>query len=199
LTLLMLIAPAPAQAAEVSQFRFQGPSGSAVFFGTDPSDPCINRTIFVGVTEGREKVGSGAPLSESNLFVSLFQFNSCTGQFLDAFGFATLADEAFQVDNQLRSATLTATVELCGFGAGICVPFDINLTWTGTGVLEREKTTTHLDTPNCKFRSHFMGSFRDAVAIGSVSGFGTNFTPDPSFAAELLDVKTGRITIGCGI
>jgi hypothetical protein len=105
--------------------------------------------------------------------------------------------EALQVDKKLNSATLNTTIEVCDFVSGTCFPVAINLTWSGTGSLRNEKGKFQSDNGSCKFRSDFNGSFRDAVATGSVTALGINFTPEPSVFAQMADVKSGTTLINC--
>jgi len=134
--------------------------------------------------------------SRPSLFIDQFDF--CTGEsLLSAEGSAPLADPDFQVLGRLDSATLTTTIEVCDFVSGACFPVDIDLTWTGTGEIERNKDSLHFDTPCCKFRQRFMGTRRVAEASGSISDGVTNFIPEPAVFAQLVTAENARVTIGC--
>jgi hypothetical protein len=199
LTFLLAVTFVPTEAlAAVDSFKFKGASAFAAFSTIDPTDNCISTSTFVSATEGRVKEGGGKPQSVSQVFVSIFGFNNCTGVAIrDVFDFETLPAEAFVVDKQLNSATLNTTVEACDFITGACFPVSINLTWTGTGEVVKEKSRFSVDVGKCKQRFDFKGSRRGAVATGSVTALGTNFAPQPSDFAELADVQQGQAAINC--
>jgi hypothetical protein len=201
--LMGLVVPVPVSAAaigtagNVTKSKFQGDSAFASFSSTDPTDPCIQTSAFVSATEGRLKEGQGKPELVSEVFVSIFQFNTCTGEvFLDAFGSAQLSPEAFAVEGQLDAATLTATVEVCDFITGGCFPVDVQLTWSATGPVVKDKSKFQSTSPGCKFKFDFMGNFRDAVATGTITGGGFSFSGASDFA-QIASVKQGSMEIGC--
>lgn len=196
--LVAFLVPSHAMAAAEST-KFKGPSAFAFFTSTDP-DGCLVTYTSVSATDGRIKEGGGKPQTVSEVYVGIYQYNQCTYEVLvDAFGSATVSPEALQVDKKLNSATLNTTIEVCDLvpDPDNCFPVAINLTWSGTGPLRNEKSKYQFNDGTCKFRSDFMGSFRDAVATGSVTAFGINFTPEPSVFAQMADVKTGTTLINC--
>jgi hypothetical protein len=72
---------------------------------------------------------------------------------------------------------------------------EVALTWTGTGELERLRDRTHFYAPGLIVNDRFDGTFREAVASGSVSLGGTNLTPQAPEFAEIGSVKQGTGTI----
>ena len=194
--LAFTLVPARASAA-VNSFKFNGASAFANFSLADPNDPCISTNAGVLVTEGRIKEGGGKPQSVSEILVGISRLNNCTFEFfLEASGIATLPPEAFVV-HQLDSATLNTTVEVCDSISGNCFPVSISLSWTGTGSVIKDKSKSSTNFGKCKIQSSFNGTFRDAVATGSITGQGTNFTPNASDFAQLADVKNGTSQINC--
>jgi hypothetical protein len=194
---LTLVVPAPATAATVTKFRFQGDSAVASFSSVDPVDPCIQTSAFVSATEGRLKEGGGRPTLVSEVFVNIFRYNGCTGEvYLDAFGVAELSPDAFVVQNQLAGAILTATVDVCDFVTGNCFAVDLDLTWSGTSAIIRDKSTFKSNSPGCKVRFSFQGSFRDGVATGTIDSPEFTFAGSSDFA-QVASVKQGDIVIGC--
>jgi hypothetical protein len=194
--LIAFFTPSHAMAA-VESFKFKGESAFATFSSVDPNDSCIQVAADVFVSEGVQKGGPGKPETTSQLFVQLVRFNNCTGEVLvSAFGSPTLSAEAFQVD-KLNSATLNATVEVCDAVSGSCLPAEISLTWTGSGEVVRDKFSFHSDSGRCKIRSQSKSTSRAAVATGSVTAFGTNFTVEPALFAQIASVKQGSIEINC--
>jgi hypothetical protein len=128
--------------------------------------------------------------------VTIFQFDNCTGAtLLAAFGQATLTDQAFQVNRELTSATLNATLQVTDVVAGSTSNVDVDLTWTGTGQLTRESDRFHLRAPGSIFQSRLNGTFRGAQASGSVSLGGVNLATQLSIFAQIASVKSGSVTI----
>jgi hypothetical protein len=78
-----------------------------------------------------------------------------------------------------------------------CGTFDVEvaMTWTGTGELERLRDRSHFYAPGLIAHNRFDGTFREAVASGSVSLGGTNLTPQAPEFAEIGSVKQGSVTI----
>jgi hypothetical protein len=174
-------------------FSVRGPSASSGFSRTEG---CITTEVFVFATEVKFHDPPGPPTPVSFADVGLFQFDDCTRTTLqEAFGDATLTDEAFQVSRKLTSATLKATVQVTDEISGSTSTLDIDLTWTGTGELVRETDRFHSHAPGVNFQSRFNGRFRDAEASGSVSLGGMNLAQQPSEFARIGSVKEGEVTI----
>lgn len=178
-------------------FKFRGEGASAIFSSVDTSG-CVWTDVYVNADEGifQSPPGRGGASSGVGLFIS--QYDSCTGtQLLAAEGFASLGDPDFQVFGRLSSATLSATVNVYDYVSNTSFDIFIDLTWTGTGDVNRQSSHSHFDSPGCKFNSRFIGSFRPAVATGSVSDGLTNYTPDPSLGYDIYSAKSGEVFIGC--
>jgi len=121
--------------------------------------------------------------------VRIAQDDYCTSAYLHAFGEATLTDETFQVNKELTSASLNATVLVINDAHDLfAYDVDLALTWTGTGELVRQSDRFHFHASDFGFQSRSNGTFRDAVASGSVSlaaSLGdTNLTPQASMDAQ---------------
>jgi hypothetical protein len=139
----------------------------------------------------------------SDVFVDIFQFdpgnprNPRDDQFHYFSGYAELTQDQFQILGTLDSATLSAVVNVCEFegkegGPGAAPPpqpncFDVtvDLSWTGTGVVQTFSGKSNSRFDGCRVHSTFSNSFRSAVAEGSISDGVTNFTPNPSDFADL--------------
>jgi hypothetical protein len=187
----MVTLPNTGRAADT--FNVRGPSAFAEFSRTEG---CITTVVFVFGTEVKFHDPPGPPTPVSFAEVGLLQFDDCTGATLQAaFGDATLTDEAFQVNRELSSATLNATVQVTDEITGSTSTVEVDLTWTGTGELVRETERFHSHAPGVNFQSRFNGRFRDAEASGSVSLGGVNLAQQPSEFAQLASVKQGEVTI----
>jgi hypothetical protein len=192
-----LMIPATASAS-ADTFQFRRETAFVAFSGPDPNDACIQRAAFVLATEGRVKEGPGTPEAVSEVSVGIFQYNNCTNEeLLENRGTATVSAEAFQVQNQLNTATLRATVEVCDENSSNCFPVDINLTWTGTGDVMRDKFTHHDTFGSCKLFLRSLAKSRTAVASGSVTALGINFATGDINFAQIASTKSGRFEINC--
>ena len=178
-------------------FKFNGPSAVASFFGTSG---CINTDVFVIATEAKTQDAPGKPNLLSFASVTIFQYDSCTDTvLLHAWGTTNpLPKSALQISKMLNAGTLNTTIHLFDEVSVSNFDVNVNLAWTATGPLNREKFTTHLKTPGCITNSHYQGKSRPAQAVGSVSDGATNFTPGASIQGTSLSaVKSGTVTIGC--
>jgi hypothetical protein len=200
--LMAFFTPSHATAAAEST-TFKGASAFASFTSTAP-DGCL--VTYAGITASDERIkeSGGKPQTISEVYVTVYLVNICTDPFevlVDAFGQAQLSAEALQVDKNLNSATLNTTIEACNYLPGVpnCVPIPvaINLTWSGIGPVRNEKSQYQFDDGSCKVHSAYNGSIRDAVATGSMTAPGINFTPEPSVSAQIADVKKGTTYINC--
>lgn len=185
----------PASAGGI--FKFRGEGASAIFTSVDGSG-CVWTDVYVNPNEGifQSPPGKGSPSSGVYMFIT--QYDSCTAtQLIAAEGFASLADPDFQVFGNLSSATLNATVTLFDYVSETSFDVFVDLTWNGTSSVIRESSRYHFSAPGCKFKSRFNGSFRPAVATGTVSDGLTNYTPDPSWGYDIYNARSGEIYIGC--
>jgi hypothetical protein len=193
LVLAGLTLPTPAWAAAESS-NFRGSSAIADFSSTDPSG-CILTSAFVFGTDGRLHEPPGPPVTSPTVQVNLFQFDSCTGTTLVfAYGLVTIPDEAFQIDQQLTSATLNATVQATDLNTGSTLNVDIDVTWTGTGELTRQSIHSHFHAPGFISHTRFNGTFREAQASGSISFAGTSLAGQ-STSALIGSTKSGSVVI----
>jgi hypothetical protein len=184
---------APAQAGD--SFNFRGLTAVAEFSNTDGSG-CVFTDAFIFASNGRlhDPPGPGTPSPVAE--VNIFQYDSCSGtQLLAAFGSSSLTADSLQVDKKLTSATLNATVQVFDYISGNTFNEDIALNWTSTGDPVSEKDHFQFRAPGYIANYRFSGTSRPAQASGSVSDGVTNFSPGPSYYAEIDSVKSGSVTI----
>ena len=178
-------------------FKSRGKGASAIFSSVDASG-CVFTDVFVNPNEGFFQAPPGPGGTSSGVLLAISQYDACAGvQLLAAEGFAPLGDPDFQVFGNLESATLNATVNVFDFVTGTSFDVFVSLTWTATGPVNRQSSHSHFDSPGCKVNSRFIGSFRGAVATGSVSDGSTNYTPEPSLGFDIFKAKSGEVVIGC--
>jgi hypothetical protein len=128
--------------------------------------------------------------------VNISQYDSCSGtQLMAAFGSSPLTGDSLQVDKKLSSATLNATVQVFDYISGNTFNEDIALNWTAAGDPVSEKDHFQFRAAGYIANYRFSGTFRPAQASGNMSDGVTNFSPSPSYYAEIDSVKSGSVTI----
>jgi transcriptional regulator with XRE-family HTH domain len=116
-------------------------------------------------------------------------------QLVAADGFTTLAPEEFQIDRQLNTATLDATIELFDFVSNKYFPITVDTAWTGVGDTITVKDHFQIKSKEFKLNAKFSGTFQEASAAGTVSDGTTNFIPEPAIFANMGSVKAGELVI----
>jgi hypothetical protein len=197
LVLLALALPARAAGAETLHVKFKGLTAQAEFSSTQG---CVQTDVYVLASDGEFKTDPGGPAAASVAEVYLFQTDICTQtRLLGGFGFAELAPDAFQIDEEFTAATLTATIEWSDFESGTSFPVHISMRWTGFGdTFSRDERYRREDPPGVWVNFHLNGTFRQATASGTVSDGTTNFTPEPALLTEgtrLGSIKVGEVDI----
>lgn len=192
---LALIVPAHAGRKEVVRYSFKDQTVVAEVYGFDE---CTRSDMTVQAVDGRVKT-EGRPTMESITAGWVSQVNFCEGASLyGSFVVTDLDDDAFQIDKQLRSATLNTTVQACGNAdedpEQECFPVDIQLTWKGKGDTFRSKGRQQSKSPDYRSMYRFDGQSRYATSSGTFT------TPFDSTAveygfAELQSVKSGSMDI----
>ncbi len=193
---LALTVPARAGRKEVVRYSFkdQNQTAYAEVYGFDE---CISSYMEVHAVDGRVKT-EGRPTMISIISGYVSQENHCEGASLYGFFFTELDDDAFQTQNQLRSATLNTTVQACGNAdeddEEECFPVEIQLTWKGRGDTLRRKGREQSKSPDYRSMYRFDGQTRYATLSGTIT------TPFDSSAveygfAELQSVKYGSMAI----
>lgn len=190
-----LVLPCRSAAAPGQTFhlKFTGLTANAFF---DSFQGCVETSAFVQAFNNRLKMVGGRPETTPSAFVSLFQFDNCSFTvLLSASGFADLPAGAFQMKQNLDSATLNASVDVFDSVSNTTFPVDISVSWTGSGALTVSRFHNIFRTPG--FRENFAstGVSRAAAASGSVTALGTNFSPGPAVFADLESVKQGDLQV----
>ena len=173
-----------ASSGSTTKFRFHGLTVVAVFDSVSP-DGCIDTFANVDGTQ------SG---TSSEAFVSIGQFNNCTGETL-LFASGATSNAEFQVSNTLASASLQATIPVSDESGNPLFDVSVNTTWTATGPIMRQNQSVHFHTKGLIDNLHLNAALRDATASGTVSIGTTNFTPEPPTFALIASVNYGEVTI----
>ncbi len=192
LVLMALAVPARAAGSETLHVKFQGHTAQAEFSSING---CVQTVVYVLATDGRFKTDPGGPEAASGGEVYVSQEDVCTQtQLVDAFGFADLAPDDFQIDGQFTAATLTATIEVSDSTSGTSFPVHVSVSWTGFGDTFSQDNRFHLKAPGSKVNFHMDGTFRQATASGTVSDGTTNLTPEPALLTG--NTRLGSIRVG---
>jgi hypothetical protein len=189
-TLSVGVVPAAAR-AETYHFSSKGLTAYADFFSWDG---CVETYASISATDGKVKQ-TGKPAVVSEVWVYVSAYNYCTDEYLSADGYASLAADEFQINRGLGTATLVTTINVYDYYNGNSFPLSIDLTWTGSGGVYQEKYHSQYRAPGYSYNSRWMGTFRDALASGSVSGAGIEFAQEPTYSAQLANVKQGSVDI----
>lgn len=164
LSILLSASVVPAHAAEreVYHSSFQGQS---VYADVDAYDGCTITMLYIEAVDGRTKT-EGRPIQSSTASGWISQYNYCDGGSLYGYFGTQLDDGALQIDRQLQTATLNTTVQVCHYG---CFPATLQLIWTGTGDIYRDKGRYQNTSPYYKSMSRYDGESRQSRVSGSVT------------------------------
>src|SRR5205085_5966419 len=168
LTLLAIVLIArTASAQTVNNLTFNVQSAEAEFAHVD-STGCILTEIQV-VASGQITKQTGQQKTNSpSCSVALIRFNLCTGTTL-IFAQGITATQNFTIDNQLNTASVTATVPMNNGFDGVNFNLSVNLNWQATDALQKNKTKDNNLNGDPKVKITFRGDLRDAVANGNIA------------------------------
>jgi hypothetical protein len=185
----LVLPAAPAEGKAVhEQFR-----GRTAFADFSHQEGCILTTVFVSAGQPSRATTDGSA------FVAITEEDTCTGETLRfAFG---QGDVELTIDRRLQTATLTGTLdaEITDFVTGetSTAPVTLDLTWSATGELSREKRHEQFDTEMCKAIFSFKGQARDATATGSILLAGENVIAGESGFGQLGAQSSSSLSINC--
>jgi hypothetical protein len=151
----------------------------------------IHTIVTVNSTTQRVvESGSGGPVVAPLTTVTIFQENTATGEvLLNASG--STSEHTLTISHDLQSASLQATVSMVDQVSNTRFTASVNLSWASTGEPVTEHSVFRFSVPGFRFTSVFKGTQQAAVATGTVTGLGMNFTPNPSVDAQIQENKTG--------
>ncbi len=113
-----------------------------------------------------------------------YRYDLCTSTSLSwAHGSTHIGD--FEVNPSLMSASVRATIPAYYYASWNACELTVNLTWSGTGGIDPEGTTTSQYTaPGVHYQARYTGAFRDAVVSGSVTGCGAQADATNSYRQD---------------
>lgn len=177
-------------AARRVEARFSQTSGAFAFLTT--TEGCLRKEIAIVANENTEAslVPRTSPTNTGLFGLTVFVFDTCAGvQIIDAEGFEDDVS-MFHASPDLRSATLTGTIETLNLPTGQPLVFDVAVTWTAAGRLTSETLVER--SGSAVSISHLRE--RPAVASGTVSDGTTNFFNALATDAALTNVESLEIT-----
>lgn len=168
-TVALLGLSTAAQAAsnvQVSQFRGLGASAGFQF----ASDSCQETSVYFGANKDSTKVTAGAPVTADVGFVSVYSYNSCTGQYSGGFGQGTVT-----IGGNAAKLTVKGSVELLDYTANTTKTALMNVTFTATNTnTYRGMSTYSFSSPYGSGHQRYNGSSSDAGVTGSIIVDGVN-------------------------
>jgi hypothetical protein len=189
------VAPAPARAADI--FTLDGGALVALFNSVDVSG-CVSTSVLVDAGENTQQnpPANPQPTSANGAFVSIFQFNNCTFDFLFGSGFNDTS-VTVAVGGALKTGSLSGSMQVCGADSSgpLCFPISIDLAWIGTGDLDRLNEVTQYKSGNTVIVVHSNAMARSATSQGAVSSGSTNFTPSASTTAFIEFALEQQVTV----
>jgi hypothetical protein len=140
--------------------------------------------------------GAGCNVATSMTFFTIRVFDFCSDVLL-LYAEGHTSQQSLAIDPNLNSATLHADVPTTESVSHSPVVVHIDLSWDGIGgrLYRSDNDNTVLHAPGFTMVTHTQGTHRGAVATGTLTIGGTNYTPSPSTRALLFsdgfrDVET---------
>ena len=167
--LAALAMPRATRAVETRELRFKGHIVEAYF---SFENGCTVSNLNVQAAEGTFDDGAGGPATLAKAHISLFQLNICNEpptQVLSAGATVTFDDQAFEADNQLNTASLDLTTQICGDTPDSCFEVSVDLRWAGTRDITDHLGQFRSKSPTCSTQVHSNESERMAAVSGSIS------------------------------
>ena len=195
--LLGTFSPPSGASAAAEVFHFKGRSATAFFNSIDPSG-CFATSATVGGVEERLHRPPGKGSSSGLAFALVSLFNICTDtRVVNAFGTTELSKGDLKITGNLDLVRLTTTITVFDEISGSSFDLFVDLTWSGTGEIMRDKFHDVINTEGCHFNVRSHGASRRAQAYGTVTDGTINFTPEPSISAIVFSWKGGEVSHGC--
>jgi hypothetical protein len=160
----------------------------------DSTNNCIETAVNVVASQGMQKFSPGQKTTTIGTELIITRIDACTG-LLIFIGDGSAAVHSLRVAGQLRTATLTATVPYCGRGGHHASLHGEPHLAIGPAVRNQEHELFRDEDLGLFINSQLRGKLVPAVATGTVTGLGENWTPEPSTSAEILTQSAGVVTI----
>ena len=196
LALSIVAVPVSAWAAptRTSTFTSQG-LGASLFFSTQSG--CVQTDVYQdGSTNAGTVSGMGRTTLQTQGFMFIDTYNTCTDEFIDSLFCYANNDLGVEVDRQLSGGSVTGTFS-CGNEYDeednliVSCTVTKNETLVGVGPTFRGSYVERYSGPGYRYFNRFSGQFRDAnVTSATVSGCGLNLTEADVQFAELVNARS---------
>ena len=183
---LLLATFSPQRAAFADGARSTWHEDVAFFHSLDESG-CID--TWVNIETGADYLYS----------IAVFQHDRCQSQtIIDGYGNKPLTKSEIHYTGNVGSTTLKTNVQVTDFQRGLTLDLWVDVTWTGVGeISEYHDHQNYSPSPGCHVNSQIWEKYRSASVSGTVSDGTTNFTPEPTTAADMQFTKAVRTSQGC--
>ena len=192
LALAALVLPARVGATEAYQFHFRDRAASALFID---DDGCVITGVYVITGQVENQTPPGAPTAGAYALVDAFRYDYCNGIPLLDVSRGYSENVAVSVDQHLDAATLQGTVAAYDAVTASTIALDLDLAWGGAGSVARGNFHEHFQADGVTINERGNGSYRPAVASGSVTHAGANLTPAATEYASIRSTKSGGVVI----
>jgi len=182
---------ASATAFDRLRFQLRRTGVDAVFSQIDPS-ACVETFVSLFGAERALKEGPGKPATGPLAVVFVSEVDFCTEQILREI-FGVTSNVVLQADPKLTEASLRATITAVDNVSGAEVLVEVDLAWTGTGELVSRSDRSRVKMSSLLQSTWFKGTFRDAVASGTVVVDGENLGTDASIGADIFRARSGLL------
>lgn len=172
--------------------------GSIIYSQLVAYDDClvIDMSIFAGQSSG--PASPGKPDTTQWVSVHMEGEDVCVEEVvLYGDGQAWLSNEDLSVSNTLKSATLHATVPVTDYISGTTFDVSIDLIWTATEPLFRNRSADHIHTPGCTINNQLIEKSRYAEVQGTVTDGTRDYFDNPYGLSWLISETRGEVVIGC--
>ncbi|MDP9410443.1 MAG: hypothetical protein M3Q71_20840 [Chloroflexota bacterium] len=196
LVVVLVGATAPAaRGVERMHGVYRGQSVRASFTTTDGS--CIATIVDVFALASTIQWLPGTPYNNANIWVSVTQVDTCTGQtLLFAPGYATT--DGVSIDPSLNAARVQASLQVYNWNTDAWIPVEVDLAWAASGACAREgfhEAESGGGDVQYVIFEHSAGTTQPATAAGSVMYEGVNLAAGETTAAEIVSTREGELFV----
>ena len=195
-TVSLAVPSLPAQAQSGAQVLAASSKSSVATANFFLSEGCVRTGTQVSLLDWQGTDNESGHVVEKEAYVYVGSFDVCTPRnYFFGNGGVDLSPEQFAIDEKAGTARLTATIPVFDQVSLTVVDVNVDLTWIATGPPVGGPLVTIFTYPDgSKFISHGNGNRWDAIASGTVSAGGVNFTPNPDEGAQ-IDVGSGGFIV----
>lgn len=156
----------------------------------NPEGWCGKQTaVFVSGFDGAYREGPGKAEPRSVLYVDLYSFDECTGEY--RWG-GTYLDPADLEIGRLQGTEVFVTFEVFDEWTGVSIPATVDLSIQGVGEATRAHYMQSIHNPEYTYRARMNGTFREATVTGTVMLGGEDLMAGAYTYGQLAHVNQGE-------